>query len=803
MDRRPSLTTRTAPPGVATPTSAPADTTPLILPPDVPAPGRARPALPLRREGPAKLTGLAKYADDLVFPGAWFGATIRSTDPHARFLGIDLDDGFDWSRVVVVTAEDIPGENVVSLIDSDQPVLVPVGGEIRHQAEPCVLIAAADRATLREARLHVRLRTERLPAVFDPLESEREFAHYTVEAGDAAAAMAEAAVVIEGTYRVGHQEQLYIENQAMIAVPREDGGVTVHGSLQCPYYIHKAMKRALAMGDELAVVVQAETGGGFGGKEEYPSVIALHASLLALKCRKPVRMIYDRHEDISATTKRHPAVVRSRWGVSGTGELLAQEIEVIMDGGAYCTLTPVVLSRGVLHAGGPYRCANTRITGRAMATNTPPNGAFRGFGAPQTEFAAEMQLNRIAEALDASPLDLRRRWVYREGDTTPTGQVLRESVGGIEVLEAAAEASAFDRVHAQTRAMREGRTDGARQATGIGLALAWHGAGFTGSGEVKLASVASVEITDEGRIRVLTASTEMGQGTKTIFPQLVADTLGVEFGDVEIAPQDTSIVPDSGPTVASRTAMVVGGLLIRAAEKLRAQVEEATGRSFAEAYREAGPIRVDERFVPYPGEPFDDATYRGDAYPAFGWAACVVRVDVDLDTGEVAVRDCVAADDIGHVIHPVLAEGQVEGGTLQAIGYATIEEMKLVDGRYINDRLATYLIPTSLDAPRIRAILVEKPYSGAPHGAKGVGELPMDVGAPAVVAAIHDAVGVWIHDLPATPERILAALTDATPPPAPGISLEEPAPRTPPIEDLPHGGDEMPFRAPTDPGEPR
>ena len=803
MDRRPSLTTRTAPPGVATPTSAPADTTPLILPPDVPAPGRARPALPLRREGPAKLTGLAKYADDLVFPGAWFGATIRSTDPHARFLGIDRDDSFDWSRVVVVTAEDIPGENVVSLIDSDQPVLVPVGGEIRHQAEPCVLIAAADRATLREARLHVRLRTERLPAVFDPLESEREFAHYTVEAGDAAAAMAEAAVVIEGTYRVGHQEQLYIENQAMIAVPREDGGVTVHGSLQCPYYIHKAMKRALAMGDELAVVVQAETGGGFGGKEEYPSVIALHASLLALKCRKPVRMIYDRHEDISATTKRHPAVVRSRWGVSGTGELLAQEIEVIMDGGAYCTLTPVVLSRGVLHAGGPYRCANTRITGRAMATNTPPNGAFRGFGAPQTEFAAEMQLNRIAEALDASPLDLRRRWVYREGDTTPTGQVLRESVGGIEVLEAAAEASAFDRVHAQTRAMREGRTDGARMATGIGLALAWHGAGFTGSGEVKLASVASVEITDEGRIRVLTASTEMGQGTKTIFPQLVADTLGVEFGDVEIAPQDTSIVPDSGPTVASRTAMVVGGLLIRAAEKLRAQVEEATGGSFAEAYREAGPIRVDERFVPYPGEPFDDATYRGDAYPAFGWAACVVRVDVDLDTGEVAVRDCVAADDIGHIIHPVLAEGQVEGGTLQAIGYATIEEMKLVDGRYINDRLATYLIPTSLDAPRIRAILVEKPYSGAPHGAKGVGELPMDVGAPAVVAAIHDAVGVWIHDLPATPERILAALTDATPPPAPGISLEEPAPRTPPIEDLPHGGDEMPFRAPTDPGEPR
>ncbi|MGH2356687.1 MAG: xanthine dehydrogenase family protein molybdopterin-binding subunit, partial [Candidatus Limnocylindria bacterium] len=743
----------------------------LIVPPGQLAPGRARGAVPLRREGPAKLTGEAKYADDLVFPGAWYGATIRSTQPHARLLGIELDDAFDWKRVALVTADDIPGDNIVSLIDEDQPVLVPVGGEIRHQAEPCALIAAQDRATLREAQRHVTLRTEPLAPVFDPLESDHEFAHYTVQRGDAAAAMQSADHVVEGTYRVGHQEQLYIENQAMIAVPREDGGVTVHGSCQCPYYIHKAMKRALALSGELAVVVQAETGGGFGGKEEYPSMIALHAALLALKCRRPVRMIYDRHEDIAATTKRHPAIVRHRTGVTRDGRLVAQDIEVVMDGGAYCTLTPVVLSRGTLHAGGPYRCENVRITGRAMATNTPPNGAFRGFGAPQTQFAAEMQVNRIAEVLGISPLELRRRWVYREGDTTPTGQVLRESVGGIEVLEGAAEAAGFERHSAQTREIRETRTDGARLASGIGLALAWHGAGFTGSGEVRLASVASVELTDEGRIRILTASTEMGQGTKTIFPQLVADALGVEYDEVEIAPQDTSIVPDSGPTVASRTTMVVGGLLITAARRLREQVEERTGHWFRDSYREAGPLRVDERFVPYPGISFDDATYTGDAYPAYGWACAVAKVDVDLDTGEVTVREVVSADDIGRVIHPVLAEGQVEGGTLQAVGYATIEEMKLVDGRYLNDRLATYLIPTSLDAPRITTLLVEKPFSGAPHGAKGVGELPMDVAAPAVVAAIHDATGVWIHDLPATPERILAALTEGPMPPAPGVSL--------------------------------
>lgn len=754
---RPSLTTtRTVPAWVP---GAPS-TDALIIPADAPAPGRARPAAPLRREGPEKLTGTALYTDDIVVPGAWYGATIRSTTPHATLMGIELDDVIDWSRVVVVTADDIPGDNVVSLIDADQPVLVPIGGEIRHQAEACALIAAPDRATLREARGHVRLVTTPLPPVFDPEASDREFARYTVEAGDPDSAMAAAAVVVEGTYRVGHQEQLYIENQAMIAVPRADGGVTIHGSMQCPYYIHNAMQRALALDGDSAVVVQAETGGGFGGKEEYPSIIALHAALLALKCRRPVRMIYDRHEDIAATTKRHPAVIHYRSGVSQTGELIAQDIEIIMDGGAYCTLTPVVLSRGVLHAGGPYRCPNVRISGRAMGTNTPPNGAFRGFGAPQTEFAAEMQINRLAEALDASPLDLRRRWVYREGDTTPTGQVLRESVGGIEVLEAVAAASTFDRAQAQTRAMREGRTEGARTATGIGLALAWHGAGFTGSGEARMGSSAAVELTADGRIRVLTAQTEMGQGTRTIFPQLVADALGVEPSQVEVAPQDTSVVPDSGPTVASRTAMVVGGMLITAAGRLRQQVEASTGRSFAASYREAGPMRVDQPFTPYPGEPFDDDTYRGDAYPAFGWAAAVVRVDVDLDTGEVAVRDCVAADEVGRVIHPVLAEGQVEGGTLQAIGYATIEEMKLDNGRYLNDRLATYLIPTALDAPRIRSILLEKPYSGVPHGAKGIGELPMDVGAPAVVAAIHDATGVWIHDLPATPERILAAMED-------------------------------------------
>ncbi len=539
------MTTRTESPGA------------IVIQPGTIVPGRARGVAPLRREGPSKLTGAAKYADDLVFPGAWYGATIRCTDAHARLIAIDLDPAFDWSSVVVVTAADIPGDNIVSSIKSDQPILVPVGGEIQHHAEALALIAAPDRGTLRAARRHLRVRTEPLPAVFDPLESDHVFATYARRCRPTSMARSPAAdLILEGEYRVGHQEQLYIENNAMIAVPREDGGVAVHGSLQCPYYVHAALKRGLALSDEQAQVVQAETGGGFGGKEEFPSVIALHASLLAGKAGRPVRMIYDRHEDIAATTKRHPAIVRHRTGVTRDGRLVAQDIEVVMDGGAYCTLTPVVLSRGALHAGGPYRCPNVRIRARATRTNTPPNGAFRGFGAPQTEFAAETHLNRIAEALGISPLEIRRRNVYVPGDTTPTGQVLRDSVAGEEVLERAAEASEFERLRSRLGSARSGRVGSGiipgsalrtgvdRVASGIGLALAWHGAGFTGSGEVHLASVASIELTSAGAIRILTASTEMGQGTKTIFPQLVADALGVTYDEVEIAPQDTAIVPD-------------------------------------------------------------------------------------------------------------------------------------------------------------------------------------------------------------------------------------------------------------------
>jgi len=699
-----------------------------MCPAPVTAVGRSVP----RREGADKVTGRARYTDDIAVPGAWYGRTIRSTIARGVIRSITLDPAFDWSRVVVVTADDIPGDNVVQLIRDDQPVLART--EIRHKEEPILLLAAADRGTLDEAASHIRIEYETAAPVYAIEEATEVFSTVEISKGKDLKDL-EGVEVVERTFRVGLQEQLYIEPQGAIAIPEANDVIRIIGSLQCPYYVHRALKRALKLTDQQAVVVQAETGGGFGGKEEYPSIVAVHAALLARKAGRPVRLIYDRHEDLAATTKRHPGVIRHRTGVKKDGTLVFQDIEIVLDGGAYCTLTPVVLSRAAIHAAGAYSCPNVRIRARAVATNTPPNGAFRGFGAPQSLFAAELMVEHVSEQLHVPSVELRRKWMLKVGDTTATGQKLTESVSADLVLDAALKAAATLQP-SNIPTVRRGR----------GLSLVFHGSGFTGSGEKKLQGTIGFEALADGTFRILTASTEIGQGTKTIFCQLAADALGVGLDKVILAPQDTSLVPDSGPTVASRTAMIVGRLVQDAATEIRERLK-----------RERPPLRVEKTYVQPDSIHWDETTYRGDAYPVYAWACTIADVDVDMTTGEVRVTDLITAVDCGKALHPVMAEGQIEGGSLQAVGWATIEEIKMKDGAYQNDRLATYLIPTALDAPRIRTILVENPYSRGPFGAKGIGELPMDGPAPAIIAAIHDATGVWLDEIPATPEKVLAA----------------------------------------------
>jgi len=566
--------------------------------------------------------------------------------------------------------------------------------------------------------------------------------------------------------------------------------MTILGSMQCPYYVHRAVKQLLNLTDEQTVVIQTTTGGGFGGKEEYPSMIAGHAALLAHKSGRPVKLIYDRGEDIAATPKRHPGIIRHRSGVMRDGRLVASEIDIIFDGGAYITLTPVVLSRGAIHAPGPYRCENIRITARAVATNTPPNGAFRGFGAPQVAFAYEMQMEKIAVALGMDPVEVRRVNMFREGDITATGQQLKWSVGTADVLEAAVERSGYRAIKESIAAASvadspiDSKSSPGRKRKGIGVSLFFHGAGFTGSGEAKMKAQAGVEITSEGRVRILSGSTEIGQGTRTIFTQIVADEMDVTLDGIEMEEPDTSLVPDSGPTVASRTCMVVGRVVQLAArevkEKLLGFVAERHGsaevalkdgrfteghrefETFSEAAREYvaqnGGLRAFVRYSHPAGIEWDDDAYTGDAYPVYSWGADVAEVEVDLDTCEVTVLKLTTAHDLGRAIHPVLAQGQIEGGALQAVGYGLLEELVWDRGRIINNRLTNYIIPTSLDAPEMESIIIENAYPHGPFGAKGVGELPIDGPAPAIAAAVFSATGAFVNEIPITPERLMSEM---------------------------------------------
>jgi CO/xanthine dehydrogenase Mo-binding subunit len=691
----------------------------------------------LRKDSVAKVGGAARYVDDIAVPGMLYGATVRATIPCGTLTGVRVPP--DVAGLVTVDHRDVPGRNVVAMLTEDQPALA--AREIRHFAEPVLLLAHADRDQLQAVRARVRLAYRPAAPVYDPAASPRTFRTVTIEKGRLAEGFARADLVVEGEYQVGHQEQLYVEPQGMLAIPDGDG-ITVHGSLQCPYYVHAALVRLLGWPAHRVRVVQTETGGGFGGKEDYPSMIAGHAALLALKAGRPVKLVYDRVEDLVATPKRHPGVIRHRTGVRRDGRVTAMAIELLLDGGAYATLSPVVLARAALHATGPYRVDHVRVHGRVVMTNTPPNGAFRGFGGPQAQFAIEVHMERIAQALGLDPITIRERNALRPGDTTATGQRLGRDASAVAVLRAAVSRSGF---RARCRAARE-------PGRGMGLALVFHGSGFTGAGETALASRVSLELTARGA-RVLTGSAEFGQGTRTIHAQIVADALGVPYGAVEVAPTDTARVPDSGPTVASRTCMVVGRLLERAAREMRRRLSGLTPREYL---RRRGPLSVTTAYAPPPGEHWDDQRFRGDAYATYGWACDVAEVDVDPDTAEARVRRLTAVQDVGRAIHPETVRGQIEGGAVQGLGYAVLERVVMREGRMANARLADYAIPTTLDTPPIDVVIVEHPYAGGPSGAKGAGELPITGVAPAVVNAIR-ATGVDLRALPATPERIMEA----------------------------------------------
>ena len=731
-----------------------------------------------RKEGRDKVTGAARYIDDMTLPGMLYGATVRSSIPRGTIKNVTFGPQFDWNEFVIVTARDIPGKNSIALILEDQPCLAD--GTVNHPEEPVLLLAHPDPHRLRKAVDAVSIECEPLRPVFTIEESEggspviwgtdNLFKSFLIEKGNVEDAWATADFIVEAEYATGAQEQLYIENNGVIASYSPTEGLTLWGSLQCPYYVHKALMALCNLSAEKVRVVQVETGGAFGGKEEYPSMIGGHASLLAMKSGRPVKIVYDRLEDMAATTKRHPSRTRHRTAVTKSGEILGGEIDFTIDGGAYATLSSVVLSRGTIHAGGPYHWPNVRIRGKAMATNTPPHGAFRGFGAPQCLFAMERHMDRIAEVVGISPVEIRRRNFLKPGQTTTTGQIVREQIDLGMLMDRALDFAEYDAK--KSKFAKENSSGLIRR--GMGIAAFLHGSGFTGSGERYLASVVGVEGCDDGSVQVLVSSTEFGQGTNTVLCQIAAEALGLPYENVRIAQPDTKLVPNSGPTVASRTVMVVGNLVRSAAIGLK-QTLLASG-SLREGYSDAdfrtacqrhiaghGALRSLARYEAPEGVFWDDQNYRGEAYATFAWAVYVAEVAVDLATFTATVEDFVALQEVGKVLHPILAKGQIAGGVAQGIGFALYEKVVWQNGRMHNNQMTNYIMPTSADLPPIRVFFEEMGNIHGAYGAKGIGELPMDGPAPAIVNAVTDALGRQFDSVPLLPEDIFEAVaTDSS-----------------------------------------
>ena len=738
-----------------------------------------------RKEGVDKLLGRACYVDDMAREGMWHGAAVRSSIPRGLIRSIAFDHRIDWSEFAIVTAADIPGENCIQLIVADQPCLAD--GKVNHCEEPIVLLAHPDKHKLRQAASAVQIEYEPLPPIFTMEESERQDAvvwgadnllkGFLLEKGDVDSAWGRAAHIVEGEYRTGAQEQLYIENQGIIAEYSAETGVTVWGSLQCPYYVVKALRAVFDLPEDRVRVIQTETGGAFGGKEDYPSTLACHAALLAMKSGHPVKIVYDRMEDLAATTKRHPSRVRHRTALDRDGKLMAMEIHLDTDGGAYSTLSATVLSRATLHSTGPYLCPNVRVRSRSWATSTVPYGAFRGFGAPQAIFAMERHMDEIAAVLGMDPVELRRKNFLHEGDTNATEQLMREPMFLDRLLDRALKESDYYAKRAQFA--RENPTSPVKR--GIGIAAFYHGSGFTGSGEVYLNSVAGIDVTPGGKVRVLASNTEFGQGTNTVLTQIASEALGIDYSDVTMASPDTGVVPNSGPTVASRTSMVVGRIIERASLQLLTLLRQHAGLGatytrdefFAacERYRSAhGEVASLCRYEAPPGIVWDDEKYHGEAYDAYAWAIYVAQVAVDTVTYSAEVEDFWAVQEAGRVIHPVLAAGQIEGGVAQGIGFALYEKVVWRDGRMANNQMTNYIMPTAEDVPPIHVFFEQIPFRHGGFGAKGIGELPHDGPAPAILNAIRDATGVGFRAIPLLPEDLYAGLARNQP-------VEEPAAR--------------------------
>ncbi len=714
-----------------------------------------------RLDSQEKIAGQTKYIEDVSFEGMQYAKTLRSAIVCGEIAAIDYPD--PPPGITVVDASDVLMANEVAMILNDMPIFAD--RKVTYFGEPIALIVGQDKDAVLDYLSAIRVHYLEKPAIVSIEAALKE------AKTDPSAILSQHAygrgsfedldwdMTFERAYETGYQEQLYMEKQGVVATYQE-GVITVYGSLQCPYYVLNALKHATGLNETQLRVVQSPTGGAFGGKEEYPSLLACQVAMAAKKVGAPVQLVMDRREDMAFTTKRHPSKILLKSYVKDD-HVVGVDCNIQLDAGSYIGLSDVVLQRAMLTLMGCYQIPVLRVAGQTLRTNNVFAGAFRGFGAPQSMFALELHMHQLATALNKDPVAFKRAHYVHQGERTSTGGIFNEPI----YLEALTD---------QLMALSDYEVRRAQKGPneGYGFAIIPHGGGFTGDGEathIKATVKLRCDRAQEGyTVTILVSNVEMGQGALTALTKIVAATLEIPMERVFYQNPDTFVSPDSGPTVASRTTLVVGGLLHQGARHLKAYLDDGIlpdptldprlGVPLIELEHTDTRIWVTAHFKQPDYVKWCQETLQGNAYMAYSWSAVLARVTVDPVTYVANCTDIWSVYDVGVPIDEKLLLGQIHGGVVQGIGYALLEHMTSSNGKIDQTSFSSYPIPTTMDIPKMHSDWQINRYVDGPFGAKAAGELTLVAVAPAVAAAVQDALGIEVNTLPITPEKIGGAL---------------------------------------------